>query len=68
VYRIWIYSPQLALIIGQHRDKNHRLSGIKLSALRYGLEKVHKKAKEMTGQYLIILHTIIQLCNNTQGR
>ncbi|XP_053383747.1 chromodomain-helicase-DNA-binding protein 1-like [Mercenaria mercenaria] len=36
----------VALIIAQHRDKRNNLSGIKLSALRYGLEKVYVKAKE----------------------
>ncbi|KAL4225128.1 Chromodomain-helicase-DNA-binding protein 1-like [Mactra antiquata] len=36
----------LGLIIAQHRDKRNNLSGIKLSALRYGLEKVYVKAKE----------------------
>ncbi|XP_052802609.1 chromodomain-helicase-DNA-binding protein 1-like [Mya arenaria] len=38
----------LGLIIAQHRDRKNNLSGIKLSALRYGLEKVYKKAKELT--------------------
>lgn len=37
----------LGLIIAQHRDKRNNLSGIKLSALRYGLEKVYVKAKEL---------------------
>ncbi|XP_060608509.1 chromodomain-helicase-DNA-binding protein 1-like, partial [Ruditapes philippinarum] len=36
----------VALIIAQHRDKRNNVSGIKLSALRYGLEKVYVKAKE----------------------
>ncbi|KAH3882424.1 hypothetical protein DPMN_006363 [Dreissena polymorpha] len=37
----------VALIIAQHRDKHGRLSGIKLPALREGLEKVHRKAQEL---------------------
>ncbi|KAL5006528.1 hypothetical protein ScPMuIL_015334 [Solemya velum] len=36
----------LGLIIAQHRDKKKNLSGIKLSALDYGLQRVHHIAKE----------------------
>ncbi|XP_048241979.1 chromodomain-helicase-DNA-binding protein 1-like isoform X1 [Haliotis rufescens] len=36
----------LALLIAQHRDKRNNLSGIKLSALRVGLEKIHSVAKK----------------------
>ncbi|KAK6180019.1 hypothetical protein SNE40_012242 [Patella caerulea] len=35
----------LGLIIAQHRDKRNNLSGIKLSALRLGLEKIYVVAK-----------------------
>ena len=40
---------QLGLIIAQHRDKRNHLSGIKTSALRYGLRRVYKIAKEKKG-------------------
>ncbi|XP_041366763.1 chromodomain-helicase-DNA-binding protein 1-like [Gigantopelta aegis] len=36
----------LGLIIAQHRDKRNQLSGIKLSALRVGLEKIYSVAKQ----------------------
>ncbi|XP_046553776.1 chromodomain-helicase-DNA-binding protein 1-like [Haliotis rubra] len=36
----------LTLLIAQHRDKRNNLSGIKLSALRVGLEKIHSVAKK----------------------
>ncbi|XP_076450689.1 chromodomain-helicase-DNA-binding protein 1-like [Babylonia areolata] len=35
----------LGLIIAQTRDRHHRLSGIKLPALREGLEKVYHRAR-----------------------
>ncbi|PVD33729.1 hypothetical protein C0Q70_04989 [Pomacea canaliculata] len=37
----------LALIVAQTRDRNNRLSGIKLMALKEGLEKVYFKAKQL---------------------
>ena len=41
---------QLGLIIAQHRDKKNILSGIKTSALGYGLRRVYKIAKEKKGR------------------
>jgi hypothetical protein len=40
------------LIIAQHRDKRNHLSGIKLPALREGLECVHYAAKARGGMTL----------------
>ncbi|XP_074642312.1 chromodomain-helicase-DNA-binding protein 1-like isoform X2 [Tubulanus polymorphus] len=34
-----------ALIVAQHRDRKNRLSGIKLSALSQGLQRIYKAAK-----------------------
>ena len=36
---------QLALVVAQHRDKRNNLSGIKLSALSEGLQRIYKAAK-----------------------
>jgi hypothetical protein len=41
------------LIIAQHRDKRNHLSGIKLPALREGLECVHYAAKARGGMTLL---------------
>ena len=46
---------QLGLIIAQHRDKRNHLSGIKTSALRYGLRRVYKIAKEKKGMQSCII-------------
>lgn len=40
------------MIIAQHRDKRNHLSGIKIPALREGLECVHYAAKARGGMAL----------------
>lgn len=42
-------SPQLALIVAQHRDKANNLSGIFLTALDEGLKKIYAAAKRYKG-------------------
>ncbi|XP_030837594.1 chromodomain-helicase-DNA-binding protein 1-like isoform X1 [Strongylocentrotus purpuratus] len=39
----------VALIVAQHRDKNNHLSGIKLTALDKGLQRLYKAAKKCNG-------------------
>lgn len=48
-FRLECVCAQLALIVAQTRDRNNRLSGIKLMALKEGLEKVYFKAKQLKG-------------------
>ena len=45
---------QLALIIAQHRDKNNRSTGIKLTELSQGLERIHKAAKRLRGTTFVL--------------
>ena len=44
---------QLALIVAQHRDRKNILSGIKLTALSHGLQRVYKAAKHKRGNYTV---------------
>jgi hypothetical protein len=46
---------QLGLIIAQTRDRKNRLTGIKLPALKEGLEKVAFKARQLKGMSVIIV-------------
>ncbi|KAJ8017759.1 Chromodomain-helicase-DNA-binding protein 1-like [Holothuria leucospilota] len=39
----------VALIVAQHRDRNNTVSGIKLTALDQGLQRIYKMAKEKKG-------------------
>ncbi|XP_072016893.1 chromodomain-helicase-DNA-binding protein 1-like [Amphiura filiformis] len=41
-------SDKVALIVAQHRDRHNNLSGIKLTALNQGLQRVYKAAKADT--------------------
>ena len=38
------------MIVAQHRDRHNNLSGIKLSALSQGLQRVYKAAKKCAGE------------------
>ncbi|XP_071807715.1 chromodomain-helicase-DNA-binding protein 1-like [Asterias amurensis] len=42
-------SDKVALIVAQHRDRRNNLSGIKLSALDQGLQRVYRAAKKCNG-------------------
>lgn len=49
-YHLCLLSVQVALIVAQHRDKNNHLSGIKLTALDKGLQRLYKAAKKCNGK------------------
>ena len=51
---------QLALVIAQHRDNRNHLSGIKLTALSQGLERIHKAAKRLKGMFLNMTCTVFR--------
>ena len=51
---------QVALVVAQRREEGGRLSGIKLSALSTGLQRVAKMARRRKGELCAWLTWVIQ--------
>lgn len=47
------FVPQVALIVAQSRDRQNRLSGIILTSLSLGLQRIAVAANKMKGEFVI---------------
>ena len=53
-----VFAPQVALIVAQSRDRQNRLSGIILTSLGLGLQRIAVAAKKMKGKFVTGEQTI----------
>ena len=61
------FVPQVALIVAQSRDRQNRLSGIILTSLSLGLQRIAVAAKKMKGEFVIGEQAMLFWCTSTLG-